>query len=63
MTYNTVIRAFAMEKDLESACGVLAEMQACGVMPNVVTYNTVCHACVQLGEYARAWQLVEDMRA
>ena len=39
VTYNTVIRAFAMEKDIHSAYHVLDEMRGCGVTPNVVTYK------------------------
>lgn len=36
-------------------------MKELNIKRNVVTYNTLVHACVQLGYYRKAWQLVDDM--
>ncbi|CAD7941842.1 unnamed protein product [Amoebophrya sp. A120] len=63
VTYNTVIRAYAMERDSDSAFNILDEMRRNAVQPNVVTYNTLVHTCVQLNQFARAWQLVSEMQS
>ena len=37
VTYNTVIRAYTMERSIEQAFHVLQEMRMANVKPNIVT--------------------------
>ncbi|CAN8062462.1 unnamed protein product [Agarophyton chilense] len=43
---ETIVKAFAEEADVDSAFGVLPDMQRLGYPPNLQTYRTLIHACM-----------------
>lgn len=63
ISYNTIIRAYAMEKDLPAALQILHTMTAKNCAPTVVTYNTLVHTTVQLSQFKKAWDIVDEMQA
>lgn len=61
VTYNILIKGFAVRGMLVEAFDIVKNMKTNGVQPNDITRNTLLSACVQAGDFDQAWQLVEEM--
>jgi len=62
VSFNTVIKGFAQQKDADGALGLLKEMCKAGLKPNAITFNTVMDAAVRSQRVADAWQVLTQMR-
>lgn len=62
ISYNTVLKGFAQQKDVDGAIKVLDEMCQTGVKPNTITFNTVMDAAVRSSRVADAWAVLAKMR-
>ncbi|KAI0565218.1 hypothetical protein FGB62_21g421 [Gracilaria domingensis] len=62
-SYNTIIKGFARRGLVANAFGVIDTMKATRCSPNQVTRNTLLSACVQAGDFDRAWRLIDDKEA
>lgn len=58
LLYTMLMRCYAKQRNYPSARQVLTRMQAAGVQPTVVTYNTLLSCC---GNGIQAQRLVQDM--
>jgi pentatricopeptide repeat protein len=61
ITFNTMIRAYAQNNDLEGSFALLERMESCGVQPNVVTFNSLVHAAVCNNRADKAWAVLPMM--
>lgn len=62
VSYNTVLKGFAQQKDVEGAVKLLDEMCQSDVQPNAITFNTAMDAAVRSSRIADAWHVLERMR-
>lgn len=62
-SFNTMLGVKHPLPTVEQVNGLLAEMQAAGVEPTTVTYNTAINVAVSQGAVAAAWQYVAAMDA
>jgi pentatricopeptide repeat protein len=62
ISFNTVMKGFAQQKDVENAKKLLEEMCQTGVRPNAITFNTVMDAAVRSSRVADAWCVLSQMR-
>merc|ERR1719380_74050 len=61
--YSTVLKGFAMAKQVNKVFEVYAEMQSRDVQCNTITYNTMLDACARCSSMDRVSQILEDMKA
>lgn len=61
VTYNVLLKGYCTQRDVTSAKEVLVEMQAAGVMPNDISYNSLINAAASSGDFSEAWSLIEAM--
>jgi len=61
--YSTVLKGFAMTKQIDRLFSVYGEMRQRQVAMNTVTYNTLFDACARCGCMDRTLPLVADMSA
>jgi len=61
VSYNTVMKGLAQQKDIGQALSLLAEMCKTGVKPNAITFNTAIDAAVRSGRVADAWSVLTLM--
>jgi pentatricopeptide repeat protein len=61
--YSTVLKGFAMAKQVGKVYEVYAEMRARDVQCNTITYNTMLDACARCSSMDRVSQVLEDMKA
>merc|ERR1719388_661040 len=61
--YSTVLKGFAMSKQIGKVFAVYSEMQKRGVQCNTISYNTLLDACARCSSMDRVSQLLEDMKA
>mmetsp|Transcript_104570 Transcript_104570/g.181631 ORF Transcript_104570/g.181631 Transcript_104570/m.181631 type:complete len:584 (+) Transcript_104570:92-1843(+) len=61
VSYNTVIKGYAHQKDVSMAREMLELMVSRNVNPNLITYNTVMDAAVRKGQVDDAWQVLDQM--
>lgn len=62
VSYNTVLKGFAQQKDVDGAIKLLDEMCHSEVRPNAITFNTAMDAAVRSERVADAWHVLERMR-
>merc|ERR1719214_325590 len=60
--YSTVLKGFAMSKQISRIFMVYEEMTKRGVQCNRISYNTMLHACARCGSMEQVSQLLEDMK-
>merc|ERR1719375_2792880 len=60
--YSTVLKGFAMSKQIGKVFTVYSEMRKCGVQCNTISYNTMLDACARVSSMDRVPQLLEDMK-
>jgi pentatricopeptide repeat protein len=63
VSYNTVMKAYALCGDYPSAVKVLMRMRTRGLEPNNITYNSLLDTAARTGEAAAAWEFYQDMAA
>jgi len=61
VSYNTVVKAYALRGDLPDAVSVLTRMRARGLEPNAITYNSLVDAAARKGDAAAAWEFYQEM--
>merc|ERR1719353_2120907 len=61
--FSTLLKGFAMSKQVERLFAVYAEMRERGIAVNTVTYNTLLDACARGGCMDRVPGLMAEMRA
>merc|ERR1719159_2123452 len=61
--YSTVLKGFAMSKQVNKVYEVCAEMRARDVQCNTISYNTMLDACARCSSMDRVSQILEDMKA
>jgi pentatricopeptide repeat protein len=62
ISYNTILKGYALRGQPDGAYKVLAQMKTQGLSPNCITYNTIMDALVRGGLYKEAWNMLEVMR-
>jgi len=62
VSYNTVMKGLAQQKDYARAVAHLDEMCLGGVKPNAITFNTVMDAAVRNSYVVEAWRVLARMR-
>merc|ERR1719456_557105 len=62
VSYNTVIKGYAITGQAEKAMLLIHAMRKRGVWPNAITYNTAMDAAVRAGQPDEAWKLLKVMR-
>jgi len=60
--YSTILKGFAMSKQLERLMSLYDEMRISGIVCNTITYNTMLNAFAQCGDMNGVPQLLEDMK-
>merc|ERR1719380_190526 len=60
--YSTVLKGFAMAKQVNKVFEVYAEMRSRDVQCNTISYNTMLDACARCSSMDRVQQLLEDMK-
>merc|ERR1719345_478588 len=60
--YATVLKGFAMSKQVGKVYEVYSEMRARDVQCNTISYNTMLDACARCSSMDRASQILEDMK-
>merc|ERR1719214_216708 len=60
--YSTVLKGFAMSKQISRIFMVYEEMTKRGVQCNRISYNTMLHACARCGSMEQVEELLQDMR-
>jgi len=62
ITFNTLIKGYSMNRDMENAFRVFEDMKGFGLKPNDVTYNSLIDTCVRSSDMDRAWTLFSEMQ-
>lgn len=61
ITYNTLLKGYCSQGDLQGARNLLREMESTGLKPNDVSYNCMINAAVKAGNMRDAWDIVASM--
>jgi len=61
--YSTILKGFAMARNLDKVNAVYDEMMAHNIECNTITYNTMLNALVRCGDLSRIPTLLENMKA
>merc|ERR1719389_164932 len=61
--YSTVLKGFAMSKQVVKVFEVYTEMRSRNVQCNTISYNTMLDACARCSAMDRVSQILEDMKA
>merc|ERR1719271_1694528 len=61
--YSTVLKGFAMAKQVGKVFEVYSEMRSRNVQCNTISYNTMLDACARCSSMDRVSQILEDMRS
>lgn len=62
VSYNTVMKGLAQQKDHAKALALLDQMNGTTVRPNPITFNTAIDAAVRAGQLPDAWGVLTRMR-
>ncbi|TVU12713.1 hypothetical protein EJB05_46368, partial [Eragrostis curvula] len=62
-TYNILVKAWCDQRNLEEAWSIILKMRACGVEPDIITYNTIASAYANNDETWRAEELIVEIQA
>merc|ERR1719389_877312 len=60
--YSTVLKGFAMSKQVGKVFEVYEEMKSRDVQCNTISYNTMLDACARCSSMDRVSQILEDMK-
>merc|ERR1719375_696476 len=60
--YSTILKGFAMSKQISKVFTVYTQMRTLGVQCNTISYNTLLDACARCSSMDRVSQLLEDMK-
>jgi len=60
--YSTILKGFAMSKQINKVFTVYSQMCTLGVQCNTISYNTMLDACARCSSMERVPQLLEDMK-
>merc|ERR1719321_179403 len=60
--YSTILKGFAMSKQISKVFTVYSQMRTLGVQCNTISYNTMLDACARCSNMDRVSQLLEDMK-
>merc|ERR1719213_698971 len=60
--YSTILKGFAMSKQISKVFTVYSQMRTLGVQCNTISYNTMLDACARCSSMDRVSQLLEDMK-
>merc|ERR1719262_495476 len=60
--YSTVLKGFAMSKQVGKVFEVYTEMKTAGVQCNTISYNTMLDACARCRSMDRVAQILTDMK-
>merc|ERR1719420_1356448 len=60
--YSTILKGFAMSKQISKVLAVYTQMCTRGVQCNTISYNTMLDACARCSNMDRVSQLLEDMK-
>merc|ERR1719388_699695 len=60
--YSTILKGFAMSKQMSKVFTVYTQMRKLGVLCNTISYNTMLDACARCSSMDRVSQLLEDMK-
>eukprot|EP00443_Scrippsiella_acuminata_P129864 CAMPEP_0115577338 /NCGR_PEP_ID=MMETSP0272-20121206/3021_1 /TAXON_ID=71861 /ORGANISM="Scrippsiella trochoidea, Strain CCMP3099" /LENGTH=1143 /DNA_ID=CAMNT_0003012147 /DNA_START=42 /DNA_END=3472 /DNA_ORIENTATION=+ len=64
VSFNILLKQFVGANNAaERSSALLAEMRSQGVRPNVATYNSLLGGSLSVGDFARAWQIIDEMEA
>jgi pentatricopeptide repeat protein len=63
VSYNTVLKGLAQQKETDEALKLLDEMCESGVQPNAITFNTAMDAAIRNSRIADAWCVLKRMRS
>ncbi|KAL6841886.1 hypothetical protein ACP4OV_028398 [Aristida adscensionis] len=61
-TYNILVKAWCDQRNLEEAWSVVGKMRACGVKPDIITYNTIASTYARNDETWRAERLIVEIQ-
>jgi pentatricopeptide repeat protein len=61
--YSTLLKGFAVAKNIDKVFAVHEEMRQQGVAGNTITYNTMLDACAKCNAMSKAEHILEVMRA
>jgi pentatricopeptide repeat protein len=61
ITYNTLLKGYCGQGDLQGARKLLREMESLGHKPNDVSFNCMINAAVKAGNMRDAWDIVASM--
>jgi len=62
VSYNTLMKGYAIKGEVQAARDLLKDMSALGLTASCITYHAVLHALVQHGDRPGMWQWVEQMQ-
>jgi len=62
ISFNTLMKGFAQQKDAGRAIKLLDEMRQAGVKPNSITFNTAMDAAIRGSRVVDAWGVLARMR-
>eukprot|EP00933_Yihiella_yeosuensis_P047268 TRINITY_DN4301_c0_g1_i1.p1 TRINITY_DN4301_c0_g1~~TRINITY_DN4301_c0_g1_i1.p1 ORF type:complete len:1033 (-),score=273.52 TRINITY_DN4301_c0_g1_i1:115-3213(-) len=60
--YMSLIRAAGRDRDVDRAFGVIKELRASNVQPDVAAFNAVLDVCIQSKDMRRAKELLQEMK-
>ncbi|KAK3129249.1 hypothetical protein QOZ80_6BG0474830 [Eleusine coracana subsp. coracana] len=61
-SYNILVKAWCDQRNLEEAWGIMVKMRACGIEPDIITYNTIASAYANNDETWRAEELIVEIQ-
>jgi len=61
ITYNILLKGHCSKGDYKGARQVLHEINAAGLKPNDVSYNSLINTAVDVGNVNEAWEVVSEM--
>lgn len=61
VSYNTVMKGLAQQKDYVQAVALLDQMSSTAVRPNPITFNTAIDSAVRAGQLPDAWRVLARM--
>merc|ERR1719453_1180875 len=63
VSYNTLMKAHLMQRNIRKARATMEEMKKAGLQPNRVTFNELINAAVMQGSRrSDIWELVKEMK-
>jgi len=63
ISYNTVIKCYSQEGNVQAAWRLINRMRSRGLHPNAITFNSAIDAAVRTVEVSEVWRILLEMRA